>query len=83
MKITLIEAYLISNKRNATLSHSPSMAIAYLASYLSDKGIQVKVIDAIGEGINNIPNTDTWKLLSTRYSAWKEKHCPLITVKSD
>ena len=25
-----------------------------VASYLSDKGIQVKVIDAIGEGINNI-----------------------------
>lgn len=54
MKVTLIDAYLISNKRNVTLSHSPSMAIAYISSYLSGKGIEIKVIDAIGEGINNI-----------------------------
>ncbi len=52
MIVTLINPPIIDRKYNFTYSVDVPLGLAYVASYLLKKKIDVKVIDAVGEGIN-------------------------------
>lgn len=55
MKILLIKPSCTVYKSDPTLpSATPPFGLAYLASYLLSKGQEVKIVDALSEGINNI-----------------------------
>ncbi len=64
MKVTLIEPNIISRTFNSTIAASLPLGIAYLSSYLLFRGIDVQVIDAIGEGINN------FSFIKKNYLSW-------------
>jgi len=51
MKVTFINPPIIDRKYNFTYSVDVPLGIAYLAAYLRQQGIQVEVIDAVGEAI--------------------------------
>lgn len=54
MKITLINPPTIDRKDNITLAITMPLGLAYLASYLKAECHELKIIDAIGEGITSL-----------------------------
>jgi len=54
MKISLIHPPSLIGKNNYSSITQPPIGLAYLASYISRRGHQVQIIDAFGEGLDNI-----------------------------
>lgn len=64
MFVTLIDSYIRTKSFNTTISSSLSLGLAYLAAYLKERKVEVCVIDAVGEGIDNI------KIYQKHYTHW-------------